>query len=83
MPPPHPGCAGVTRRKEAARGQLEKVNANDPRRGAALLDAAGEEWARRSLRPRIVAVSGELCQRYPMLVGLFNNATGHDQHGQQ
>jgi GH15 family glucan-1,4-alpha-glucosidase len=30
----------------------------------ALLDAAGEEWARRSLSPWDVAVSGELCESY-------------------
>jgi hypothetical protein len=49
----------------------------------ALLDAAGEEWARRSLRPWTVAVSAELCERYPVLVGLFDDEAGHDEEGQR
>lgn len=44
----HPGCAGLTGRKEAARAQLEKVNGMSAEEVEALLDAAGEEWARRS-----------------------------------
>jgi membrane-associated phospholipid phosphatase len=32
---------------------------------------------------RTVAVSAELCERYPMLVGLFDKEAGHDQDGQQ
>ncbi len=79
----HPGCAGLTRRKETARAQLQKVNAMAPDEVQALLDAAGEEWARRSLRPWTVAVAAELCERYPVLVGLFDNEAGHEEEGQR
>ena len=68
----HPGCAGLTGRKEAARAQLEKVNGMSAEEVEALLDAAGEEWARRSQVDWTVVVAPELTERYPVLVALFD-----------
>jgi hypothetical protein len=77
----HPGCAGLTDRRETARAQLEKVNGMSAEGVEVLLAAAGEEWAQRSQQPWTVAVSDELCQRYPVLVGLFDDEAGNDKRG--
>ena len=78
----HPGCAGPTGRRETARAQLEKVNGMTAEEVQALLDAAVEEWARRSQRAWTVVVSAELCQRYPVLVGLFDDDAGSEEKAQ-
>ena len=72
----HPGCAGLTGRKEAARAQLEKVNGMSAEEVEALLDAAGEEWARRWQVDWTVVVAPDLTERYPVLVALFDAGHG-------
>jgi hypothetical protein len=79
----HYGCAGLTSRRETARAQLEKVNAMTREEVQALLDAAGEEWAQRSQRRWTVTVAAELCERYPVLVGLFDDDVGDDERRQR
>jgi hypothetical protein len=75
----HPGCAGLTGRRETARGQLEKVNGLSAEEVEDLIAAAREEWTRRSQQRWTVAVSDELCRRYPVLVGLFDDS--NDEKG--
>lgn len=67
----HPGCAGLTGRGETARAQLEKINGMSAEEVEALMAATREEWARRSERAWTVRASAALCERYPVLDGLF------------
>jgi hypothetical protein len=75
----HAGCAERTGRRETARSQLEKVNGLSAEEVEDLIATARKEWIRRSQQRWTVAVSDELCRRYPVLVGLFDDS--NDEKG--
>lgn len=62
-------------------GPAREGQRHDRRGGPGLLDVAGKEFVQRSLRPWTVTVSAELCQRYPVPVGVFDH--GNDEKAQR